>query len=268
MAHAKPEVWIKIKKKCTKVVICENKCIFANLKIFNNKHNILINNNYHKPTGHSHRHSASGANQVAHILLLVLAMLLPATLYASPWNARDYFRDGSNFDAYSMGQGRIHFKNLVFAEGYYYNNNAGTGGHSSRIWTHLDGTNNWENFIYYASDNHICKPGQVDGRPEDKGWASIRVTEGVVVVTNAYAGDNPVFMADNEWHNVDLKRTTSGDHLTYLEFDWYPRHRDCKSSRFIRVLRRSTTKVTGRPMRSASTCWAYSVAAAATSSPS
>jgi len=181
-----------------------------------------MNNDYHKPTDHSHRHSASGANQVAHILLLVLAMLLPATLYASPWNARDYFRDGSNFDAYSMGQGRIHFKILVFAEGFYYNNNAGTGGHGSRIWTHLDGTNNWENFIYYASDNHICKPGQVDGRPEDKGWASLRVTEGVVVVTNAYAGDNPVFMADNEWHNVDLKRTTSGDHLTYLEFDWYP----------------------------------------------
>ena len=154
--------------------------------------------------------------------VLFCAALMPTVgVQASPSNARDYFRDGSNYDAYSMGQVRIHFKVLVFAEGSSHNNNAGTGGDGSRIWTRDSGSSIYSNFIYYASDNYYCKPGMVSGRPNDKGWAQIRVTEGIVVVTNAYNGDNPAFQADNEWHSVDIRRNDAGDHLTYLEFDWY-----------------------------------------------
>ena len=155
------------------------------------------------------------------ILILSFFCVVPQSAQASPWNARDYFRDGSNYDAYSMGQGRIHYKVLIFAEGNGHNNNAGNGGAGSRIWTRTSGSSTYPNFIHYYSDNSNCKPGVVSGRPRDKGWVRIKVEEGIVVVTNAYNGDNPVFTADNQWHDVDVRRNDVGDHLTYLEFDWY-----------------------------------------------
>ena len=155
------------------------------------------------------------------ILILSFFCVVPQSAQASPWNARDYFRDGSNYDAYSMGQGRIHYKVLIFAEGNGHNNNAGNGGAGSRIWTRASGSSTYPNFIHYYSDNSNCKPGVVSGRPRDKGWVRIKVEEGIVVVTNAYNGDNPVFTADNQWHDVDVRRNDVGDHLTYLEFDWY-----------------------------------------------
>ena len=119
-----------------------------------------------------------------------------------------------------MGQGGFHYKVLIFADGNGHNNNAGNGGAGSRIWTRTSGSSTYPNFIHYYSDNSNCKPGVVSGRPRDKGWVRIKVEEGIVVVTNAYNGDNPVFTADNQWHDVDVRRNDVGDHLTYLEFDY------------------------------------------------
>ena len=87
------------------------------------------------------------------ILILSFFCVVPQSAQASPWNARDYFRDGSNYDAYSMGQGRIHYKVLIFAEGNGHNNNAGNGGAGSRIWTRTSGSSTYPNFIHYCFSN-------------------------------------------------------------------------------------------------------------------
>ena len=181
-----------------------------------------MNNNYYGPTSRNTGRRKRGSKGLLCLAAMLFALLLPASLKATPQNGSSYFRDASNYDAYSLGRGRIHYKVLVFADGVEHNYNAGKGGNGSRIWTHLPDASRWPNFIYYASDNLNCKAGAVPGRPRDKGWAELKVTQGVVVVTNSYDGSNPAFTADNNWHSVDLRRNDSGDHLTYLEFDWYP----------------------------------------------
>lgn len=182
----------------------------------------MNNNYYYGSTSRSGGQRSRGAKGLLCLAAVFLALLLPASLQATPQNGSSYFRDASNYDAYSLGRGRIHYKVLVFADGVEHNYNAGKGGSGSRIWTHLPDASSWPNFIYYASDNLNCKAGAVPGRPRDKGWAELKVTQGIVVVTNSYDGSNPVFTADNSWHSVDLRRNDGGDHLTYLEFDWYP----------------------------------------------
>ena len=180
-----------------------------------------MNNNYFGPTSLNSGRRRGGLKGLLSLAAVLFALLLPASLQATPQNGSTYFRDASNYDAYSLGRGRIHFKVLVFADGVEHNYNAGKGGSGSRIWTHVDGSDRWPNFIYYASDNLKCKAGAVPGRPRDKGWAELKVIRGIVVVTNSYDGSNPVFTADDNWHSVDLRRTDGNDHLTYLEFDWY-----------------------------------------------
>ena len=180
-----------------------------------------MNNNYYGPTSRNGGRRRGGSKGLLCLAAVLFALQLPASLQATPQNGSTYFRNASNYDAYSLGRGRIHFKVLVFADGVEHNYNAGKGGSGSRIWTHVDGAERWPNFIYYASDNLKCKAGAVPGRPRDKGWAELKVARGIVIVTNSYDGSNPVFTADDNWHSVDLRRTDGNDHLTYLEFDWY-----------------------------------------------
>ena len=180
-----------------------------------------MNNNYYGPTSRNTGRRKRGSKGLLCLAAMLFALLLPASLKATPQNGSTYFRNASNYDAYSLGRGRIHFRVLVFADGVEHNFNAGRGGSGSRIWTHVDGADSWPNFVYYASDNLKCKAGAVPGRPRDKGWAELKVARGIVVVTNSYDGSNPVFTADDNWHPVDLRRTDGNDHLTYLEFDWY-----------------------------------------------
>ena len=180
-----------------------------------------MSNNYHDPTSRNGGRGNWGPKGLLCLAAVLFTMLLPAALHATPMYGSSHFREASNYDAYSLGNGKIHYKVLVFAEGLLHNYNAGKGGDGSRIWTHIANTSSWPNFIYYASDNDTCKPGNVAGRPRDKGWAQLKVTRGVVVVTNSYDGSNPAFNADGRWHSVDLRRNDNGDHLTYLEFDWY-----------------------------------------------
>ena len=181
-----------------------------------------MSNNYHDPTRRNGGRGNWGPKGLLCLAAVLFAMLLPAALHATPLYGSSHFRDASNYDAYSLGRGRIHYKVLVFADGVEHNYYAGKGGDGSRIWMHVPDASSYPNFIYYAADSLKCKAGAVPGRPRDKGWVELKVAMGVVVVTNSYDGSNPVFNVDTNWHSVDLRRRDGGDHLTYLEFDWYP----------------------------------------------
>ncbi len=146
-----------------------------------------------------------------------------------------YLQKADYHDAYSSGNGKIHIKQLIFGQGSSHNYFAGVGGtcvgDESDKGKVVDGSNSYYRdlttqqnvtIIEFEADNSKNKPGSVSGRPKDKGWVRFKVISGVIQVTNDYAGSKPSFIADGIWHEVDLKRLDSGDHLTYFEYDWFP----------------------------------------------
>ncbi len=166
---------------------------------------------------------------------LMLMLMLPLTSQAGVDWASKYFENPSYFDAYSMGNGRIHFKILIFAVGSEHDFNAGLGNptdlmgtdtylYPSRVSycrTTTSPGGNWF-FIKYGADNYYNRPNTVPGRPLDMGWVQLEVYVGTIVVTNEYYGTNPSISGIDGWTEIDLKRDATGDYLTYLEFDWYP----------------------------------------------
>lgn len=165
------------------------------------------------------------------LLLVVMMLSIVGAAFAGADNGKVYFQKAENFDAYSMGNGKIHFKVLVFACGDDHNHNAsrGNGGDGSqysggtRIWTHVDTiTDGYPNFIHYWADNHWNKPGVVSGQPRNEGRVWFKLHRGVLDVTNCYNGVVRTFVASDDEQYVDIKRNASGDYLTYFEFDWYP----------------------------------------------
>ncbi len=162
--------------------------------------------------------------------VLTILMMFVSTL--SSWAIEDYgsayFKKAENWDAYDAGGGKIHVKLLVFACGERNNYNAGLGQNSSlgfpnpnsgaRLIARVDGDAEWQHVLYWKGDNYRNKEGR---DPENQGTVWFKVMDGTVVV-NAYDGTHPTFTADNEEHQVDIRREPSGAYLTYFEFDWYP----------------------------------------------
>ena len=173
---------------------------------------------------------------IRRVLLLVVMMLSISWAYATPDNGSTYFENADNFDAYSMGNGKIHFKVLIFAEGEDHNYNAGAGmlckdpnfaeETGSRIRTTVQKPGGGESntiFIRYRADNYWNAPGYTGGKqPRDAGRVWFYLERGVIDVTNTYNGVVETFTASEIEREVDLKRSDSGDHLTFFEFDWYP----------------------------------------------
>ena len=174
------------------------------------------------------------------VLMMLAVFMLP--VWATPSKGSYYFEQVNNFDAYNMGNGKVHVKVLVFADGKDNNYNAGLGqNHSanqssygtlptqlgtpnprtgSRVWTKT-GSNPAEFILYYSGDNHFCKAG-ASSDPRDMGTVWFKVMDGIAVVTNTYNGVNKVCPAREIVYMAEVRRPDSGDHLTYLEFDWYP----------------------------------------------
>ena len=167
--------------------------------------------------------------RVAAVLLAVVGLGMSARAAETPMYGESHFEQSYNYSAYSLGQGRFHVKVLVFAEGWSDNYWAHRGG-----WWFYDDPDYYpkvryepmggskQTIIEYEADGEKNKPGHVDGRPRTKGWATLKVHSGTVVVTNTYTGNHVTLAADGQFHDVDLMRGDVGDHLTYLEFDWYP----------------------------------------------
>ena len=167
--------------------------------------------------------------RVAAVLLAVVGLSMSARAAETPMWGESHFEQSYNYMAYSLGQGRFHFKTLIFAEGWWNNYNANRGHYGlgddwsdyPNVWYQPSGGSKTKIVEYYA-DNYYNKPGKVDGRPRNKGWVKLKVDKGTVVVTNTYDGNHITFTADGQWHEVDILRADAGDHLTFLEVDWYP----------------------------------------------
>ena len=152
---------------------------------------------------------------------------MPFMAKATPWYGKDYFEKDYNYSAFSLGSGRIHIKTLIFAEGTIANFAAQRGREhywddyeNPRVWYQQEGDS--KNAIFeYRADNEKNKPGEVSGRPENEGWVTIRVYSGTVVITNPYDEERVVLTADGQWHDINLRRSGTGDHLTFCEVDWY-----------------------------------------------
>ena len=170
------------------------------------------------------------------ILCLLTAVMLasvPVTdLFARASHGDWYFREevgGTHYSAYSLGNGKVHYKILVFASGKsrnfwaYQEEEYGVEA-CSRCWTHLEGAadNDYPNFMIYEADNngHNRPKGDGGSNPNDRGWVRLKVLSGAIIVTNTYDGEPDYVSADGEWHEFWLKRQATEDWLTYLEFDW------------------------------------------------
>ncbi len=166
-------------------------------------------------------------------LFLYAFILCIIPLWATPKKGSYYFEQAENFDAYSMGNGKVHVKVLIFAEGKDNNYNAGLGQNydsgqfgnpkaetGARLWTQQGNGSAKKIIFYYRADNHYNKPGS-SSDPKDMGTAWFKVMDGIVEVTNTYNNAKMRVLAGNQVL-VEVKRSDSGDHLTYLEFDWYP----------------------------------------------
>ena len=152
-------------------------------------------------------------------------------LFARAKHGDWYFREergGTQYSAYSIGNGKVHFKLLVYACGTkrnfwaYSNEEDITQG--SRCWTHVEGASNtdYPNFMIYEADNkeHNRPVGDGGKNPNDRGWVRVKLLSSTIIVTNTYDGEQERITADGEWHDIWLKRDGTEDWTTYLEFDY------------------------------------------------
>lgn len=128
-----------------------------------------------------------------------------------------WFQQSRNFSAYSLGQGKVHFKVLVFARGTTNNHWAKNGdeskGELSTIYGIVDGRE-IKILTYYGDNSKNCDN-------KYKGWAWVAVHDGTAVITNTY-DKVPVNMTEGQRWEFWLSRTGESDTPTFLEFDWYP----------------------------------------------
>lgn len=164
---------------------------------------------------------------------LLLTLLLPLAGMATPTFGIDHFGQSSNFDAYTMGNGKIHFKILIYGKGTDLDGYAGNADDISEAyaWTKI-GEDSPVPFLYYHARDGRNHAGRVAYIPEDQAFAYIKVLEGLLVVTNVYEGDPIVYSAGDSIHEVHLTRVLGNDNKAYLEFDWYPSAR-LENSSFI-----------------------------------
>ena len=146
------------------------------------------------------------------ILCMLTAVMLasvPVTdLFARASHGDWYFREevgGTHYSAYSLGNGKVHYKILVFASGKsrnfwaYQEEEYGVEA-CSRCWTHLEGAadNDYPNFMIYEADNngHNRPKGDGGSNPNDRGWVRLKVLSGAIIVTNTYDGEPDYVSAD------------------------------------------------------------------------
>lgn len=164
-------------------------------------------------------------------MLLCFSTMLPAT------EADADFKTESYFDAYSVGNGKIHVKVLIFSE-RGYDHNAGRGNNQglenepdatchatgSRVHTKRLSDNTQAIQLHYWADNYYNNTGARNSHhwPKDKGCVWVQLWGGVIECTNTYDGAKRTIVVDGKVQQIELKRKDEGNHLTWFEFDWYP----------------------------------------------
>ncbi len=138
------------------------------------------------------------------VLIGVLALGLGSISAENTW-----FEEPRNFTSYSLGQGKVHFKVLAFAESSY-NHWAIEG---TYVWA--EGGSVSKHIVEYHGDNDRNK------QSDYKGWVHLKVIDGSIKLTNT-ADQVPLTLAAGAQGDYWVSRTGETDRPTYLEFDWYP----------------------------------------------
>ena len=127
-----------------------------------------------------------------------------------------WFEESRNFSAYSLGQGKVHVKVLVFARGGTNNHWATTKNGGSVVSAYIPYRDSIPALFYEGDNKHNCEN-------DYKGWVKFQVKNGTVIVTNPNDGDKArVYTEGSGWVELYLSRTGESNTPTYLEFDWYP----------------------------------------------
>ena len=142
-----------------------------------------------------------------HKFLFAMAALLVSV---SALADNTWFEESRNFSAYSLGQGNVHVKVLVFAAGSIQNHWATD---PSYIQAKVEGTT--YNVLQYRGDNNYNTDNDY------RGWAWVKALDGTIVITNPAEGSKITLQAGEE-RNTYLSRTGQSDRPAYLEIDWYP----------------------------------------------
>ena len=166
------------------------------------------------------------------VAVWMLASIPAVNLLARASHGDWYFREewgGTQYSAYSLGNGKVHYKILIYATGssrnfWAYADEANVT-QGSRCWTHVEGVDdNYPNFMIYEADNREHNRPVGDDckgcNPNDRGWVRLKVLSDAIIVTNTYDGEPEHVSADGQWHEFWLKRQGTEDWLTYLEFDY------------------------------------------------
>ncbi len=142
-----------------------------------------------------------------HKLFLAIGALLMATSVLAD---NTWFEEARNFSAYSLGEGKVHVKVLVFAAGTWQNHWA-----TDQSYIQAKVGDQTYNVLRYNGDN------KNNTENDYRGWAQVEALDGTVVITNALDGTKPTLTKSDSWKG-NLSRTGQSDRPTYLEFDWYP----------------------------------------------
>ncbi len=145
--------------------------------------------------------------KVKHGWLVLIVMLTLGVGKISAENT--WFDEPRNFSSYSLGQGKVHCKVLIFASGFY--NHWAIGG--TYVYAVAGGKE--ITIVEYNGDNDKNTDNDY------KGWVNLTVKDGTIKITNTY-DQVPVVLAEGKSGNYYLSRTGQTDRPTYFEFDWYP----------------------------------------------
>lgn len=149
--------------------------------------------------------------QLKRLWLTISLLMLCGGLFA----ANTWFEKSRNFSAYSLGQGKVHFKVLVFACGSTQNHWAAMGTDKGDTYIYATGSGVTQKILSYRGDNSN------NGKNKYMGWVYLEVKDGTVVITNTY-DQTPKTLYSGDNREIWLSRTGESDHPTFLEFDWYP----------------------------------------------
>ncbi len=141
----------------------------------------------------------------------VIGLLLTLAV-GTGWADNTWFDESTNFSSYSLGNGRVHFKVLVFARGSANNHWAISG---TNVYARLE-DNTQIKILSYVGDND-----QNTGS-DDRGWVKLWPENGTIVITNVYERVNITVKEGSGERAMSLTRIKQTDTPTWLEFDWYP----------------------------------------------
>ena len=133
--------------------------------------------------------------------------------------ANDYLEKEYHYKAYPTGADHVHFILPVWSYGRSYDFYIHE---SSTVWYQKKGSSTKTTFANFRSDRY-----DENEKDSDKGTAYINLHQGMgdIIVTSMANGVNYQIHDNGAWSEkliVTQKEDDGHDHVTFLEFDWYP----------------------------------------------